>query len=91
MPNPCPAASRWLIATTRWWRPVTGWICVANLFVATVLLPLIARPMAEGELFAILGFDAVVFGLRSYDKMRGTSPDYSYGAVPVPNTPISEG
>ena len=79
----CPRADRWLLATVRWWRPVSGWVCVIGLADILIVQPHMGIVISDERTWAHLGIIALCLGLRSYDKMRGTSVDT---ATPAPIT-----
>lgn len=91
LPARCIAGSRWLIATARWWRPVTGWVCVVGLIEHMIVLPAIGVQASASVLLAHYGVIAAALALRSYDKTKGTAVDSGWGGYSPPNTPIAEG
>lgn len=67
--------SRRLAATSAWWRPIIGWACTCNAWLILVLLPMRGIHIPSDELYAMLGFDALVIGIRGWEKMRAPKPE----------------
>lgn len=77
------ATSRRLKATTVWWRPLAGWACTANVWLILVVLPVQGVHIKAEELYAMLAFDALVIGLRGWEKYKGQPRDpYAQDIMP---------
>lgn len=64
-------ATKALRATSQWWRPIIGWACTVNVGLVLVYLPLAEREVPADILYAMLSFDALVVGLRGWEKWKG--------------------
>lgn len=65
----------WLYqAFDRLWRPANGWIaCPVALFYAAVWGPAHGQPLPEGYLVALLGYSAAIYGVKSWEKVKGVA------------------
>jgi len=72
--------SRLLRATSSWWRPIIGWACTANAWIVLVILPINGVHIAAEELYAMLTFDALVVGIRGFEKLRANA---NYGDMNI--------
>lgn len=79
------------------WRPFIGWVGGVGLATTYIILPIIQVVQGQsptldmGELFILLGGLLGFGGLRTYDKLKGTSDDTPLGKpVPAPAvTPVA--
>lgn len=73
------------------WRPFIGWVGGVGLATTYIVLPIVQAVQGQtpnldmGELFILLGGLLGFGGLRSWDKLKGTSDDTPLGKpVPAP-------
>lgn len=82
---PCPKADRYLIATSRWWKPLMGWTATVGIFEHMVLLPLMHIPSDAATLYATYTMAGALAGIRGWEKLKGIAPDSPLGAVDNPD------
>ena len=63
----------WYQAYVRLARPTLDWVTVLGVLYALVIGPAINRPLDDGYLVQVLVFTTLVFGIRSYEKVKGVA------------------
>lgn len=63
----------WYQLYVRLARPSLDWVTTAGVGYALIVGPAIQRPLDDGYLVQVLLFATAVFGVRSYEKVKGVA------------------
>lgn len=73
MPDHPIRAARLYQLYVRLARPTLDWVTVAGVAYALVIGPAIRRPLEDGYLVQVLLFATAVFGIRTFEKVKGVA------------------
>lgn len=73
MPDHEVRQAKWYQLYVRLARPTLDWVTVAGVGYALVVGPAIGRPLEDGYLVQVLLFATGVFGVRTFEKVKGVA------------------
>lgn len=74
MPDHPIRQSRWYQMFERLWRPTLGWVaCPCAVAYVCIIAPALGHPLGEGYLVQVLTFAGGVYGLKTYERVKGVA------------------
>jgi hypothetical protein len=74
MPDHPIRSASWYQLFERLWRPALGWVsCPIAVSYATVIAPWSGHPLEEGYLIQVLMFSGAIYGIKSFEKVKGVA------------------
>lgn len=73
MPDHPIRHTKWYQMYVRLARPTLDWVTAGGVAYALIIGPAIRRPLDDGYLVQVLLFATAVFGIRSFEKVKGVA------------------